>query len=123
MVDIGVQVIVDDAALRRALARRIARAPGFAAVVQASGFDDIPAGKVVLTTPSDCSLAQCEELERGGVPVVLLAPVPREAERANYLLVGARYLVMSVDTEELFTALREAAGAKSMRVTEGSPGC
>ncbi len=119
MADIGVQVVVDDAALRRALARRIARAPGFAAVVQASGFDDIPAGKVVLTTPSACSLAQCEELERRGVPVVLLAPVPREAERANYVLVGALYLAMRVDTEELFTTLREAAGALRSGVEGG----
>jgi len=77
---------------------------------------------VVLTTPADCSLAKCEELGRGGVPVVLLAPVPREAERANYVLVGALYLAMRVDTEELFTTLREAAGARSMRVTGGSPG-
>lgn len=118
MVDIGVHVVVGDAALGRALASRIARAPGFSAAVQDGGFLDVPPGRVVLTTPSDCSLAQCAELVRGGVPVVLVSPVPREAERANYILIGARYLAMRVDAEELLSTLFQAASAYAANVTE-----
>lgn len=123
MHEIAVHLVMGDVALRSTLAARIARAPGFSPTTQSGDFKDLDPDELVLTTAADCSLTQCGELTRGGVPVVLLSPVPRAFERANYVLVGARYLVMSVDTRELFTALREAAGAKSMRVTEGSPGC
>lgn len=99
----------------KALARRIARAPGFSVAHQDGAFEDVRAGEVILTTPSDCSLVQCDELIDAGVQVVLLSPVPREAERANYVLIGARYLAMRVDTEELFGALREAADALRSR--------
>ncbi|MEP6871712.1 MAG: hypothetical protein ABI939_07665 [Anaerolineaceae bacterium] len=109
MIETGVHVIVGDAALGRALTRRIARAPGFSVALQNGAFEEVRAGEVILTTPSDCSLVQCDELVGAGVQVVLLSPVPREAERANYVLIGARYLAMRVDTEELFVALTEAS--------------
>jgi len=95
--------------LREALVARIARAPGFYVAQQPDSFTGLAPGDLVLTTTTDCSLQQCAEQTRGGVKVVLLAPVLREAERASYALAGGRYIPMLVDTRQLFEALAGAS--------------
>ena len=116
MVEIGIHLVVGDSALRGALASRISRQAGFQVAAQDGRLNNVSTGDLVLTTPSDCSPAQCGELVRDGVRVVLLAPVPRETDRANYAFAGARYIPMLVDTGELFDALLEAARTAGSRV-------
>ncbi len=117
MAEIDIQLLVRDPSVNAALASRIARAPGFLAQVRDAGFAPLP-GSIILTTPSDCSPVYCAELVRDGVRVVLLAPVPRESDRAAYALAGGHFIPMQVDTHELFAALREAAGDPVSPVAE-----
>ena len=116
MVEIAIHLVVGDSALRNALRSRISRQAGFEVAAQDGRLNNVASGDLVLTTPSDCSPAQCGELVRDGVQVVLLAPVPRETDRANYAFAGARYIPMLVNTGELFDVLLEAARTLGPRV-------
>lgn len=98
-------VVTGDSALKRALVGRIQRAPDFHLPASDGSFDQLGAGDLVITTPADCSPAFCAQLVAGGVKVIILAPVVREADLARYRRVGAEYIPMLVDTEQLFEAL------------------
>ncbi len=102
--------------MREALVARIMRAPGFYVAQQQASLTGLAPGDLVLTTTTDCSLQQCAEQTRGGVKVVLLAPVLREAERASYALAGGRYIPMLVDTRQLFEVLAGASRGERSRI-------
>ena len=99
-------MVTGDRALKRALVGRIERDSGFFLPPSDGSFDELVADDLVITTPTDCSPAFCAQLVRGGVTVVILAPVEREADRARYKGAGAEYVPMLVDTEPLFAVLR-----------------
>lgn len=66
---------------------------------------------VVVAPVSDCTPEACGKLADDGWRVVLLAPVPREAERRRYMASGATsYVPMTVRSEELRGAVSSAAG-------------
>lgn len=98
-------VVTGDRALKRALVGRMERAQEFHLPASDGSFDQLRVGDLVLTTPADCSPAFCAQLVAGGVKVIILAPVVREADRARYRRVGAEYIPMLVDTGQLFEAL------------------
>ena len=64
------------------------------------------AANVVITLVTECSTDRCRELAAEGVRVIVLAPVPRDADRERYTAAGAFYLPMTLDRTLLVSAIR-----------------
>ena len=72
-------------------------------------------GDLVVVTPSDCDAITAAELDRRGVKVVVLAPVPRSDEMVRYRAAGADYIVMSVEnSRELVEVIRARSSQSSV---------
>jgi hypothetical protein len=76
-------------------------------------------GHVVVATVSGCSVRQCRRLVERGARVILLAALPTEAERRDYMDAGASdYLPMGTNEEQLRGAVfgpRRDEGVPAMR--------
>ena len=83
-------------ALVDALGRRFPACPVYL------NSDNSIAGDVLLSTPAECSPVVAEHWVAGGRDVVILAPVPVEAQRRMYTRIGASYLPMDLESERLF---------------------
>lgn len=106
-------------ALRGALAMRLAEAPAIAPHVMRNG--ELAPGDIAVVSALEHPPESCTELVQRGIWVVVLAPVAREAERAEFIQAGVyAYLPMAVDADELVERLEGALGAAGGR--EGSAG-
>ena len=101
-------VLTADRKLGEALIQRFNELEG----VSARRFDsDVQPNsrRVVVAPVADCPRACCVELTSRGFRVIVLTPVARASEQAQYLEAGAiAYLPMMVDAAALVGTLREA---------------
>lgn len=99
---------IGDDSLRPALSRQLARWPEFDLRPEDPG-----PGTVVVSTPRDCSVAQCLELTLRGCSVIILAPIWRALAQKEYLQAGALdYLAMEIDSSHLAGVIRDAGPAE-----------
>lgn len=78
-----VRVVTRSAALEAAIKRNLAN-------VEHIHFDGEPgdSAHVIVATAPDCPPAECAQWTRSGWKVVILTPVPRDAEGASYRAAG-----------------------------------
>lgn len=102
-------VVASDALLRRALLAKLrtAHLEGITLPDHDGRLTTLAPGDMVITPVADCPLERCSELARSGVRVIILAPIPRESERQQYLDAGASgYVPMTIDSNDLIAAIR-----------------
>lgn len=105
----SIHVVTSDPSLRRALTARLERSPGLVL----SGDDGVASpfqtADIVVTPASDCEPEHCARLARSGVKVIVLAAIPREREKEQYLAAGAAaYVPMAVDLDQLLSEIHGA---------------
>lgn len=101
-----VHVASSDRALRRALSEHLARS-GELAVVGLEDTVALAGPALVIVPATDCPPEVCRELTLRGVCVVVLAALPGERERDDYLRAGAvAYVPMLAGSSLLKTEIR-----------------
>lgn len=109
---IPLRVMASDPGVRKVLLTRIAEWPGLAA---AEGGE---ANTVIIATPRECSPEACRQLTKSGNCVVILTPIWREYERANYHAAGASdYVPMDLDLPRLTQAVTAAAAQLRLQLS------
>lgn len=107
----ALRIAVGDARLHAALAAHLA---GRFRLLDED--DSSPAGgvgRVIVVAAGYLTPGECAELVAGGAAVVVLAPVPRDAERDQYLAAGASsYVAMTLDRESLVRAIQQAGDSR-----------
>lgn len=111
-----VDVYSHDTRLRQALVAQLHRAGGVAARPVdgdpwESNLEPSSCRPTAVVGPAkDLTIAICKRLAATGAKVIVLAPVPRDAERRDYAAAGAyAYLEMAVDNRELLTHIAALA--------------
>ena len=107
----GLYVVASDRLLRRALLAKLrsAHLEGVVMPERDGWLGAAESGDMVITPVADCPPERCTELARAGIRVIVLAPIPRDAERQQYLDAGASgYVPMTIDSNDLIAAIRGA---------------
>jgi DNA-binding NarL/FixJ family response regulator len=108
-----VHVATTDATLHRALRSRLSRAEGFSVSDFGRASGALTMGDIVITTVSECPVDHCAEMAAKGLAIIILAAIPRQSEADQYRAAGAAaYVAMTVDSEDLMSAVRIAAERK-----------
>lgn len=108
----ALRIAVGDARLRAALEGHLASR--FRLLTEPDTMHAGSAGQVVVAGSSYLTPSECADLVASGAAVVVLAPVPRDAERDQYLAAGASsYVAMTIDRESLVRAIQEAGEPRS----------
>lgn len=106
-----VHVLARDPALRRALLAHLEVDEGLP-VAEEGDPASVKPGDVVVAPTSDCPPERCAEFDSLGARVIVLAPLPGDAERERYLAAGAfAYMPMVVDSRPLPVHVRSAMAA------------
>lgn len=106
-----VHVLARDPALRRALFAHL-EVDESLPVSEESDPDAVKPGDVVVAPTSDCPPERCAEFVSRGARVIVLAPLPGDADRERYLAAGAfAYMPMMIDSRPLPVHVRSAMAA------------
>jgi nucleotide-binding universal stress UspA family protein len=105
----NVYVGIREGSLRAGIQRLLVRLDPQAAV-EPIELEAVPDGALVITSASDCTLARCAALARRDVRAIVLASLPSQRQKSEYLSVGAAaYLPMGLNHSELSRAIAVAA--------------
>jgi hypothetical protein len=101
-------VVTENIALRRALLAHLESREGVTAEAAAPD-DPFAPGDIVIAPPDGVPLDRAAAVTEAGAALIVLAPLPSDAEKRRYLGAGAyAYLPMLVDRAALLDAVARA---------------